>query len=121
MTTRSRRQTRSRRTTGYPPELHNAEVAERLALRRMKSAILSAIRASRRVELAMAALVAQSVAIAVDAGTARAIERERSAAADAGRVQCLTCVTAGPMTPPHTPSPWCESGAHPHCTCSYCY
>jgi hypothetical protein len=121
MTSRRRRQTRSRRTTGFPPELHNAQVADRLALRRMKTAILAAIRASRRFERAMAALVAESVAIAVDAGVARAIERERSAAADAGRVQCLTYVTAGPMTPPHTPSPWCESGGYPHCTCSYCY
>lgn len=121
MTSRSRRQTRSRRTTGFPPELHNAMVAERLALRRMKTAILSAIRASRRFELAMADLVAQSITIAVDASTARAIEREQAAKADAGRVQCLTCVTATAMTPPHTPSPWCESGGHPHCTCNFCY
>lgn len=121
MTTRSRRQTRSRRTTGYPPELHNAIVAERLARRRAEAAWTNAIRRLRRFEFAMTALIADAIAIATDASTARAIEREKSAAADAGRVQCLTCVTAGSMTPPHTPSPWCESGGHPHCTCAYCY
>jgi hypothetical protein len=26
-----------------------------------------------------------------------------------------------PMMPPHTPSPYCESGKQPHCTCSACF
>ena len=29
--------------------------------------------------------------------------------------------TRDPMEPPHDPSPMCESGARPHCTCDRCY
>lgn len=25
------------------------------------------------------------------------------------------------MMPPHSPSPLCESGKHPHCTCDCCF
>ena len=26
-----------------------------------------------------------------------------------------------PFAPPHKPSPRCESGQHPHCTCDTCF
>lgn len=118
MSRRSRRQTRTRLTTGYRPEWHNEHVAIRKAFRRAERSLASALRAHRRLQKWMQAAAAT---VTPDLAELRAVEREQTAAADADRVQCLTCVTAGPMTPPHTPSPWCESGKHPHCTCSFCY
>ena len=44
---------------------------------------------------------------------------------------CSTCVRVHypavrrtgllPFAPPHQPSPRCESGQHPHCTCDTCF
>lgn len=34
---------------------------------------------------------------------------------------CAVCADAGPMTPDHDPSPHCQSGSRPHCTCDTCY
>lgn len=40
----------------------------------------------------------------------------------AARVEdCETCETAGPMTPNHDASTFCESGMRDHCTCGVCY
>lgn len=49
---------------------------------------------------------------------------ERVAPVRKARVaSCPTCVDVarrGAMAPDHDPSPRCQSGGHPHCTCSDC-
>jgi hypothetical protein len=39
------------------------------------------------------------------------------------RVDCPGCaaIERGEMGPRHQPSPRCESGKHPHCTCDTCF
>ena len=36
---------------------------------------------------------------------------------------CATCaeLAQGSLGPPHDPSPRCESGKRPHCTCDICF
>lgn len=34
---------------------------------------------------------------------------------------CYACETATASTPHHDPSPHCQSGSRPHCTCDICY
>lgn len=104
-----RRQTRTRLTTGYPPEWHNQDVAAKKALRRGYRAAVDAQRLLRRMEYAFAALAAFSAPVAI---TPARVSRTPS---------CDTCWEATDMTPHHDPSPACESGRRDHCTCDTCY
>lgn len=119
---RRRRQTRTRLTTGFPPELHNALVAERRAARQLRRAIQHAQRTLQRIR------ITQREAAQLDAALAAADEadrhyEERAAARDRtlnGPAKCTRCVTADSDTPPHDPSPRCIAGSEPHCTCTTC-
>jgi hypothetical protein len=35
--------------------------------------------------------------------------------------ECLSCDRDGQQGPSHDPSPRCESGSRPHCTCDTCF
>jgi hypothetical protein len=35
--------------------------------------------------------------------------------------ECPSCDRDGQQGPSHDPSPHCESGKHPHCTCDTCF
>lgn len=101
-----RRQTRTRLTTGYPPELHNTGVQLRRAYRLATRALILARREFRQLGTALAAFHAP---VAV-------IPARRS------RVPgCDTCWQADAMTPHHDASPTCGSGGRDHCTCDTCY
>lgn len=107
MTNRKRRrQTRTRRTTGYPPELHNTGVQLRRAYRQAFRALNAAHRELDRINTALAAF-----------GAPVAVVRTRRSRIPS----CETCWQADSMTPHHDPSPACESGGRDHCTCDTCY
>lgn len=35
--------------------------------------------------------------------------------------RCASCKPPGVMNPPHNPSPECNSGMRPHCSCDVCF
>jgi hypothetical protein len=35
--------------------------------------------------------------------------------------ECPSCDRDGKVGPSHDPSPYCESGSRPHCTCDLCF
>lgn len=119
---RRRRQTRTRLTTGFPPELHNAIEAERRAARQLRRAMNHAQRTLQRIR------ITQREAAQLDAALAAADEADRHyeerAAARArtlnGPAKCLLCITADSDTTPHDPSPRCTASSEPHCNCTTC-
>lgn len=116
MSRRSRRQTRTRLTTGYRPEWHNEDVAVRKAIRQASRSYPAALRAVHRAVLGMPAFFAP-----IDEATRFMIAREQRWQRRDRITDCITCMVADSMTPMHDPSPSCQSGSRPHCTCDTCY
>lgn len=116
MSRRSRRQTRTRLTTGLSPWTHNDLVAAQRRMRRVRGAVTIATQHLRRMQLAFAAFAAP-----MGKAVAAQIEREQRWQRRDRITDCITCMVADSMTPMHDPSPSCQSGSRPHCTCDTCY
>lgn len=120
---RRRRQTRTRRTTGFPPELHNALDGQRRAHRRWLRSLEAAMRSYRRLLLTqreahqILAALAEAGEVELEHHDERAAARDRTLN---GPAKCTRCITANSDTPPHDPSPRCTAGSEPHCTCTTC-
>jgi len=68
-----------------------------------------------------AALQASTFLNNADAKSKRLADWIERGIAVVGCRECIEKVAWDDMAPPHNPSPSCESGKRPHCTCSCCY
>ena len=54
-----------------------------------------------------------------ECGIVRSLHRNIAQAGSHDYVLCAGCAEGSPV--PHEPSPRCESGKRPHCTCDVCF